>query len=114
MYIVLLPSPAGAVVAWEEACGQREGQFIALSTGSVVYQNPADTNDWWAGASLQQFREAAGAWNRYRNEVGDLPEPEQLARVDQLRAELAAIGVLTDEPNALWPVLLEQAEQGML
>ena len=114
MRIVLLPAPADEVVAWEEQFGEREGRFVSLPNGSVVYRHPEDNRDWCAGLTLDQFQEAARFWNRYTEEVVGLSEPEQLAAVAWLRAGLERVGVLTDEPDALWPVLLEQAEAGLL
>jgi hypothetical protein len=102
------------VIGWEEQFGERAGRFVILPTGSVVYRHPEDSREWFAGGTAKQFREAARAWNLYQDAVVGLPESKQLATVDQLRRDLERMGVLTEQPDALWPVLLEQAEAGLL
>jgi hypothetical protein len=113
MDIELLAAPEENIVGWEVQFGEREGIFFVLSNGTVTYRHPDGTNDWTAGSTVQQFREAAEAWNRYCN-AARVPEFEHPGVVAQLKADLDRIGVLTVDPYALWPVFLEQAEDGLL
>ena len=107
MDIVVLATPDGDLVGWEEQFGQREGRFVLADDGSVAYRHPADHRAWPAG-SLDQFRQAAEVWGRYNAAT----KAEQLAAVERLHAELRAAGVL--EPGGLWSVLAEQAAAGLL
>jgi hypothetical protein len=111
MEIEVLKQPEGDVVGWELLSGKREGRFVLLADGSVVYRNPYDPVAYPSG-TLPQFRQAAEAWARYHVGVVGRPEVEQLAAVERLRADLVAAGVLTKD--GFWSVIMEQAEDGLL
>lgn len=114
MRIILLPSPDGDVIAWEDRFGRRERRFVSAADGSVVYKHPWDEHEWYAGSSESQFRAAAEAWNAYNEIVAAAPEAEQQAAVERLCEELTCLGVFSARSNSVWGVLLEQAQAGML
>jgi hypothetical protein len=111
MRIVLLPSPDGDTIAWEESYGQREGRFV-FDDGGVIHKLP--WAECYVGDSESQFRAAAEAWNAYNQAVVNVPEAEQQAVVGRLREQLTRLGALSDGPGSFWGLLLEQAETGML
>jgi hypothetical protein len=113
MRIHVLAVPIDTLIAREEVLGDPEGEFHVSSAGTIVYRHPADTRDWWAGESLEQFTAAAAAWDDYSSHVSALPEPQQIHAVQALGTRLSSIGVLTDD-RSVWASFLEQAEAGLL
>ena len=113
MDIEFTAEPCGHIVAWERQFGTREGRFIVDTDGSVSYWHHWDRKFWHAGATIDQFRACAAAWNRRVADGQGMPEDAQLAAVARLRAFLEDAGVLQVD-NSVWSVFLEQAEQGML
>jgi len=95
--------------------GDLEGEFYLDSSGSVVFRHPSDQQRWYVNRSIEAFRESADALNDYSEEVADVSgEAEQLKVVERLRAVLTQIEPLDPADNSFWPVVLEQAENGML
>ncbi len=113
MRIHVLAVPVGTLVAREEVLGDPEGEFHLVPAGRVVYRHPADSREWLAGETLEQFKAAAAAWDDYAVHVSALPEPQQLHAVQALGACLSNIGVL-HEARSVWACFLEQAEAGLL
>jgi hypothetical protein len=116
--IEVLPVPEGNVVARGSYLGGPDYEFLAAEDGQVYFRVVGDADRVWAGPDPDSFRRIAAAWNRYRAEVRGLPsEAAQLERVAQLRRELAELGALpTDlppDPEALWSLLVSEAEFGM-
>jgi hypothetical protein len=111
MDIVALDTPEGWIVGWEIQFGHREGQFVLDDDGSVHYRHPYDDRNWPAG-TLDQFRDAAGAWGDYNASVICQAEAVQQAAVERLHARLREIGVLGEA--GFWSTLAEQAVQGLL
>ncbi len=115
MRIRLLEDPSDAVVAREVQFGEFEAEFRVSASGEVWYVHPADTKHWYAGASLEQFKQAAMAWNDYNDSVHkELTEEHQLDTVDRLWSRLKELGALSSADNNLWLVLVQQAEWGHL
>lgn len=113
MDIELVSPPEGEIVAWEVQLGKREGRFTVGADGCVSYQSPFDTRTWHAGTSIEQFHACAEAWNTYTTEGKGLPEEVHPVAVARLRAFFEQTGVLR-APQSVWPLLLEQAEDGFL
>jgi hypothetical protein len=114
MKIVFCPPDDAPRIAYEEQEGSHEGDFFLDDRGVVCFSHPADGHVWFAAPDAASFRKAVAVWNNYR-EVGSEPGQEaHIAAVESLRAGLTALGVLPDRADALWPVLLEQAQAGLL
>ncbi len=114
MKIVFCPPDDAPRIAYEEQEGAREGDFFLDEVGIVRFSHPADGHVWFAAPDAASFRTAVAIWNEYR-QAGSAPgQDAHLARVESLREGLASLGVLPDRPDALWPVLLEQAQAGLL
>ncbi len=115
MRIVLLSRPEGNVIARENQLGRLEGEFVVDPDGRVYYHHPWDNKPWFSGEDAETFRQATEAWNRYCDE-GQKCQSEQEGKeaVDKLRDELSRLALLEAWPDNIWPVLLEQAEFGLL
>jgi hypothetical protein len=115
MRIHLISRPENEVIAREEQLSGFEGDFVLAKDGVIHYIHPTECLPWFAAPDEESFRKAAAAWNKYGVDVGDsTSEEEAMAIVDQLRSELAEIGVLNSAGGNLWEVLLEQAADGLL
>jgi hypothetical protein len=116
--VVVLDPPDGNVLARGSYYGGPDYEFVVAADGHVDWRMVGDTQSVWAGPDADSFRRIAAAWNRYRAEVVGLPsEAAQLARVAQMRVELAALGalptVLPPDPEPLWSLLVFEAEHGL-
>ena len=118
MEVVVLDPSDGDVIARGSQYGGPDYEFVVAADGHVDWRVVGDTQTVWAGPDAVSFRRIAAAWNRYLAEMVGLPsEAAQLARVAELRAELAALGALpTDlppDPEPLWSLLVFEAENGL-
>ncbi len=118
MEVVVLDPLDGDVIARGAYWGGPDYEFVAPRGGPVFFRVVGDSSAVWAGPDAESFRRIAAAWNRYQAEVVGLPTEEaQLARVAQMRAELAALGALPDDlppdPEPLWSLLVSEAEYGL-
>jgi hypothetical protein len=111
MEIVALDTPEGRIVGWAIQFGHREGPFVLDDDGSVHYRHPYDDRNWPAG-TVDQFREAAGAWGDYNASVVGQAEAVREAAVGRLHARLREIGVLGEV--GFWSALAEQTVHGLL
>jgi hypothetical protein len=113
MNIVFCAPEEAPRIAYEEVEGSHEGDFFLDEGGVVRFSHPADGHVWFAAPDPQAFRLAVEMWNAFR-QAGSLPGQEaRLAAVENLRQGLSRLGLLPDRPEALWSVLLEQAEAGL-
>jgi len=116
--IVVLDPPDGNVIARGSYHGSSDYEFVVADDCRVYFRVVGDTDTVWAGPDAESFRRIAAAWERYRAEyrrgVAASAEPEFFGR---MRRELAALGALpTDmppDPEPLWSLLLDEAEQGL-
>lgn len=118
MEVVLLDQPDGRVIAHGSYDGSPDYEFVIAADGHIDWRVVGDTDVVWAGPDVDSFRRIAATWNRYRTEVvGLTTEAAQLARVAQMRTELAALGALPadlpSDPEPLWSLLLFEAENGL-
>lgn len=118
MEIVVLDPPDGDVIGRGSYLGGPDYEFIVASDRQVYFRVVGDTDRVWAGPDAESFRRIAVARNRYRDEVRGLPsEAAQLERVAQMRRELAQLGALPGDlppdPEALWSILVFEAENGL-
>ncbi len=114
MKIVFCPPDDAPRIAYEEMEGSREGDFFLDEGGVVRFSHPADGHVWFAAPDAASFRIAVALWNAYR-ETGDSSDTDvRRAAVESLSEGLARLGLLPDRLDALWPVLLEQAQAGLL
>ena len=116
--VTVLENPEGDVIARGSYYGGPEYEFVVTESGPVYFRVVGDSDAVWAGPDAESFRRIAAAWNRYRAEVVALPsEAVQLERVAQLRAELASLGALPNDPppnpEPLWSLLVSEAEFGL-
>ncbi len=118
MEVVLLDRPDGDVIGRGSYYGGPDYEFVVAGAGQAFFHVVGDTDQVWAGPDPESFRRIASAWNRYQDEVRELPsEAAQLERVAQMRRELAQLGALpTDlppDPEPLWSLLVFEAEMGL-
>ena len=112
MRIVLSAGDSEPVIAREYVGDEAEGEFVALSDGTVMYRHPT-AGELVANLSRETFVACVGAWEQYVARVAPLKgETEQLRVVDQLRRDLDVQGSL--RPGSFWALILEQAEDGLL
>jgi hypothetical protein len=116
--VVLLDPPEGNVVGRGSYYGGPDYEFVVAADGQVYFRVVGDADMVWAGPDPESFRRIAAAWARYQVEVARLPsEAAQLARVAQMRAELAGLGALPahlpPDPEPLWSLLVFEAENGL-
>ena len=94
----MLDQPDGNVIARGSYYGGPDYEFVIAADGHIDWRVVGDTEVVWAGQDVNSFRRIAATWNRYRMEViGLSTEAAQLARVAQMRTELAALGALPDD-----------------
>ncbi len=118
MEVVVLDMPDGHVVARGSYYGGPDYEFVASAEGQVYFRVVGDSAQVWAGPDVDTFRRIAAVWNRYQAEIERLPtEAARLARVAELRLELATLGALPDDlppdPEPLWSLLVSEAEFGL-
>lgn len=118
MEVEVLDEPDGELIARGSYYGGPEYEFVVADDGQVFFQVVGDSDRVWAGPDVESFRRIAEAWNRYQDEVRQLPtEAAQLERVAQMRRELAQLGALPDDlppdPEPLWSLLIFEAENGL-
>jgi len=114
MKIVLCTAAEAPRIAYEDLDGSREGEFYLDPEGIVRFSHPADGHVWFAAPDVASFRSAVECWNKYRGTGSVSGSVAQRAAVDLLRERLSTMGLLPDRPDALWPILLEQVEAGLL
>jgi hypothetical protein len=74
---------------------------------------PAD--QCFVNASRAGFVQAVEALHRYGSDVLTTEvEDEQMAFVRKFESELQALGFLSGPPDSFWPLIVEQAHDGML
>jgi hypothetical protein len=111
MRVELLQQRSGTTVAWELIDDERAGKFVLVGNG-VRYRHDT-TGELFAAHSLEDFRAAVAAWERYRERVRAAPdEVAEEVVVARLRDELRACDTLAEE--GFWSVIMEQAEHGLL
>ncbi len=118
MEINVLDPPDGNVVARGSYYGGPAYEFIVGKDQQVYFRVIGESECVWAGRDAGSFRRIAEAWKCYRTQVVGLSsEAAQLARVAQMRAELASLGALPvdlpPEPEPLWSLLVFEAEHGL-
>jgi hypothetical protein len=114
MRITLLKRPRGDTIAREDGSG---GEFFLRDDGTVGYRNADDPHEWFVNDDEPAFRMCVAAFHRYNEQVRDAAgddEGAQLAVVRRLADDLSKLGALPKRKRAFWPVVLEQAEHGML
>jgi hypothetical protein len=94
--------------------GGPDYEFVVSATGPVYFRVVGHPAVVWAGPNADSFRLIAAAWNRYRDEVIELPtKAAQLERVGRLRRELAELGAfptdLPSDPEPMWSLLVFEA-----
>jgi len=113
MHIEILKHPHGDVIAHEDASS---GKFVIRPDGSVWYENSlAQENACFVNTNMPVFLECAAALNQYTADIATTDgEPEQLEFVRRLTVILSDIGVLPGSPDSFWPLIIEQAEDGLV
>jgi hypothetical protein len=116
--VAVLDQPDGEVIARGSYYGGPDYEFVVGDDGQVFFQVVGDADRVWAGPDEESFRQIAAAWNRYQDEVRELPsEASQLERVAQMRQELEQLGALPQDlppdPEPLWSLLIFEAENGL-
>jgi len=114
MKIVLCEASEHPRIAYEELDGCREGDFFLDDEGIVRYVHPGDGHVWFAAPDSTSFRVAVEYWIGYLDGESRSQAVGRTAALDTLRTALTRLDLLPDRPDALWPVLLEQAEAGLL
>jgi len=114
MKIVLCEASEHPHIAYEELDGSREGDFFLDDKGIVRYAHPADGHVWFVAPDPTSFRVAVEYWIGYLDGESRSQAVGRTAALDTLRTALTRLDLLPDRPDALWPVLLEQAEAGLL
>lgn len=114
MRIVLCDPSEHPHLAYEELDGSREGDFFLDDKGIVRYTHPGDGHVWFVAPDLASFRAAVEYWIGYLDGGSRSEVVGRTAALDTLRTALTRLDLLQDRPDALWPVLLEQAEAGLL
>ena len=114
MRIILCDASEHPRIAYEELDGSREGDFFLDAEGVVRYAHPGDGHVWFAAPDPTSFRRAVEHWIVYLDRGSKAQAEGRVAALDSLRNALTRLELLPDRPDALWPVLLEQAEAGLL
>ncbi len=114
MKIVMCEASEHPHLAYEELDGNREGDFFLDAEGVVRYAHPGDGHVWFAAPDPTSFRVAVEHWVGYLEGGSKAEAVGRVAALDTLRSALTRLELLQDRPDALWPVLLEQAEAGLL
>ena len=114
MKIVLCEPTEHPRIAYEDQDGSREGEFFLDSQGVVRYSHPGDGHVWFAAPKAASFLEAVDSWEAYLVSASLPDTTGRAAALDNLRSTLTRLDLLQDRVDALWPVLLEQAEAGLL
>ena len=115
MKIEILDRPDGEIIARELNVDSFVGDFVCVNDGSILYRPPTGAAPVYVSPDLATFTACVHAWNAYVDSVARLDsEVEQLTEVERLRSKLTALGQLPGAPESFWPLLMEQADCGML
>ncbi len=111
MHIELLERSGSEIIAQEDSSG---GEFYLRPDGSVWYRNAlAPGEDCFVNSSRSDFLRAVEALYRYNADVVTTEvEEEQMVFVRRLADELRREAVVPVE--SFWPLIVEQAEDGMM
>ena len=114
--IVLLEGGPDSVVAHHHAHGDVEGVFFMGPDGSILYRNQFDPEgSWMVNRTVEAFRKAAIAFNRYC--AGDgrpRSEAEFLRDAERLKMELSEIERTDNSELSFWDAILEDIDAGNL
>jgi len=113
MQIDFLEHPEADAIAREDSS---DGEFFLRDDGSIWYRNElAPGEEHFVNSSRSDFSRAVEALHRYNKDVVTTEiEEEQLVFVRRLAADLSAIGALSGPAQSFWPLIVEQAEHGMM
>jgi hypothetical protein len=112
MRIEFFEHPLAGAIAREDAS---DGEFFVRDDGTVCYRNVPARDVRFVSANESVFRQAVAAFHRYNADVVTTRDEEgQMVFVRRLVEDLQALGALPGSPEAFWPLIVEQAEHGML
>jgi hypothetical protein len=112
MQIEFLEHPEADTIAREDASS---GEFFLRGDGTVWYRNALAPGACFVSGNEYAFRHAVEALHRYiagvvSNDAGE----KQMIFVRRLTEDLRSLGALSSPPDSFWPLIVEQAEHGMI